>query len=587
MASPSSVFVVSVSVALLLSVLLLLLSAGQLANSKPQDTTSTTTSQQAIIRLPNSEQKSQANNNNNSGQPALVHIKATAIYISEAEFPLSRLLFRLTLKLALDAAERPLLASRVRLALKLRPASSCSQQYAAAVAAEEYFQHNSRLFIVSGCDEAIKSVSRLASQWQVPLMTAAGFSADLDDKSVHKSLIRVAFSLRAAVEFLLRILKTFKWRRVNLIVDQSDPNSFGLRQSIESNVAASQDLEARPELNVLLLNLANLAASSDLLGQPKQLNRSSTIDQNHNQNNDRWPNEATERAVAAVLQQSAAYSRVNILLIPQTHLRKFMLSAYDQNMATGLHTFISIPLLLAHNDEQLATASYGVATGGGGGGGDMYLWHSAASIRNSQARQAFESLMSIYLKIPSTKAYGYYRKNVTQLARTQYASAVAKLNQQATSAESQLQLASNRNNAKGSLQQAANKQQTFVSTNPYSAAFFDCIQMYASAVRESLGTLQAERNATQRRNLVQSFHANLSNLMRNRRYEDMLTGSIYINKNGDRESDYTLDDMNHMNGKYWPVILYRGETRQLERLSRIHWSSDSSSELPLTALDNL
>lgn len=574
----------------------------------------------------------------------IFHVQVTAIHVDKAEFPLSKLLFKLTLKLALSSAEKRLESRRIKLSLNVRSANTCSSQFAGAVAAEEYYIRKARLFIVSGCDDAIRGVSRLASAWRVPVMTAAGFGVDLNDKSIHSTLVRVAFSLKNAVRFLIKILKSFSWHRVNLIVDESDANSFALKDSIEKHLLDSKEFQMN--LNTIGLDLQSLMTSKNnndsttlfMNGQTSYNNNnmsSSSLNTNSTLFNkkslppildwstkttttitfsgeDKWPNEAIEQAIRDALKQSSLFSRVNILLIPQNYLRKFMLTVYDQNMANGLYTFINMPLLLitsssdsttspieqlpsdAHNynttkgqpttslvvgSSRQQQQSYAAQTGE-----NIFLWRTIKSNRNAQAKQAFESLMSIYLKTPTTKAYVYFTAKLLNLANTDFATTTTTT----TQAPNMLINMTTTGNSSSSylirseLPTTGNKIQ--LNINPYAASFYDCIQIYASVLNESFDMiekqLQTSTSIGEKRNkLLSTLHSRVASLVRKRRFDNMVTGTININENGDRETDYTLDDMNPMTGKFSPVILYKGDSKEIERISRIHWSSDETGKV--------
>jgi len=488
------------------------------------------------------------------------HVHATAIHVDRSEFPLTKLLFRLTLKLALESVKKRLEGRGIKLSLRVRSANTCSHQYAGAIAAEEYYTEKTRLFIVSGCDDAIRGVSRLASGWRVPVMTAAGFGADLDNKSVYTTLIRVAFSMRTAVDFLVKVLKSFQWRRANLIVDESDANNLALKGSIEKHIADAQTDDFRLNLNLISFDLQTLAnVGTDASNSSSQGNTShrSVIDE------DNWPNKITDNAVREALRQSSLFSRVNILLVSQHQLRKFMLTVHDMNMANGLYTFINIPLLLVANEEQSdnqsgqtstlqARQTYSASTGE-----DNFVWRSSLSPRNAQAKQAFESLMSIFLRSPTSKAYVYFSSKLSALANSNLSS--GHLN---------------------SSYQDSNQLQTAkiqLNVNPYSASFYDCLQIYSLVLEESFSKLRkGNKGDLWRATTSNDLHANISGQLRNRVFENMVTGTIILNEKGDREADYTLNDLNQLTGKFAPVILYRGDTKELERQARIQWSSDLS-----------
>lgn len=529
-----------------------------------------------------------------SSNSSTLQVQVTAIHIDQAEFPLSRLLFRLTLELAREVVQKRLKSRGVKVLLNVRSANTCSRQYAGAVAAEEYYTKRARLFIVSGCDDAIRGVSRLASSWRVPVMTAAGFGADLNDKLVHKTLIRVAFSLRSAVEFLHKILKSFQWRRVNLIVDESDANSWALKKGIEQQLLdyGKKNGDFQVLLNAIALDLQSLTTDTGglLLQGNSTTNMSSGSVFNRKRSNitanfeDKWPNHLTESAVRDALRQSSLFSRVNILLIPQRYLRKFMLSVHEQNMANGLYTFINMPLLLltaadeesGANTDNDSSYDWSNKTGVKGNytkqqnyqqaatGENVFVWRSLSSSRNAQAKQAFESLMSIFIRAPTSKAYIYFASSLSSLANSEAANSSTAAPNEGPSR----QLMNSRNLAEDTKVQ--------LNINPYSASFYDCLQIYGNILDQSLAAIETESDPKAKSKLKADLHASISKLLRNRRFENMVTGTILINDNGDRDTDYTLDDLNQMTGKYAPVIVYKGESREIERLGRIHWSSDES-----------
>lgn len=504
----------------------------------------------------------------------VTNLQVTAIFVHESEFPLSDLLFRLTLRLALESANERLRAKQLRLLLNIRSANTCSRQYAAAVAAEEFHLRRARLFIVSGCDDAIRAVSRFASNWQVPVMTAAGFGLDLDNKTIHKHLTRVAFSLRTAVEFLMKIFKSLQWRRVNLIVDESDANSVSLKASIDKHLAdasSSEPDEFQVSLNVIPVAFRVLArmslnqsmnetyllasAGEQQTARSKRLSSSNDSGQQQVQSAakvDQWADPAVELSVRESLKQSSSFSRINILLIPSSQVRKFMLVAHELGMANGHYSFIALPLLISAADNQEDAPSAGSqasSTGSqhGYAGESTFVWYSASSSRNAQARRAYESLMSIYLRTPTTKAYIYFANRLMNLVNSAHDPTIANASSPAKKPR--------------------------LDINPYSASFYDCLQIYATVLEEFLTTRGTVEELNHR-----STYANVSEMMKNRRFTNMVTGTITINANGDRETDYTLDDLNQQTGRFNPVILYKGDTRDIERLGRIHWSSDSSGE---------
>lgn len=547
-------------------------------------------------------------------KPKPLKLRVSAIYVAESEFPLSRQLFNLTIIYAVSEMNKRLERHGVELVPSVKYAGTCARQYAAAISAEEYHLYKARLFIVSGCDEAIRQVSRMAAVWSTPVLTPAGFSADLDNKRVYKTLIRVSFSVQGIVDFLIKIFKSFKWRNINLIVDESHPNSVILRSSIvkhfkryspdylDTSLGADSEHQQSTNnstksndhfvdsdgtnfyisLNELKLDLTSLLSQqssftsnqsishSAFIGKPTDSGRDDvkvkTNTEKRQHEADIWPNEASDYAVRDSLHQSALWSHVNILLVPQEYLRRFMLTAYDMDMANGQYSFISLPLVQVsnsnENQQQDNNKSEQKARTQVASNDDEFLWRAAGSPRNSHARQAFESVMAIYLRAPTTKMYVNFVGKIIELAAARQQYGVSKTTTSAS-----------------------------LDINSYLASFYDCIDIFSTALDESLTELRQFKQFKQPALLSQSKEnktskaitasAKLGNAicykLRKRKFDNLLTGSsVSFDENGDRETDYTLDDMSSMTGKLRPVISYKGETGAIERLARIQWASSSS-----------
>ena len=74
-------------------------------------------------------------------------------------------------------------------------AASCEANSVAGMAAEEYYLRQVNGIIGPICTRALDPVARLASHWEIPVITAGGIGIEFANKNVFKSLTRIAFSL--------------------------------------------------------------------------------------------------------------------------------------------------------------------------------------------------------------------------------------------------------------------------------------------------------------------------------------------------------------------------------------------------------
>lgn len=72
---------------------------------------------------------------------------------------------------------------------------SNTDNYAAALAAEEYYLRKVSVFIGPACGVALDACARMASYWNVPIMTAGGVGHEFSRKNIYTTLTRLAFSL--------------------------------------------------------------------------------------------------------------------------------------------------------------------------------------------------------------------------------------------------------------------------------------------------------------------------------------------------------------------------------------------------------
>src|SRR5207248_2023406 len=115
---------------------------------------------------------------------------------------------------------------------------------------------------------------------------------------------------------------------------------------------------------------------------------------------------------------------------------------------------------------------------------------------------------------------------------------------------------------------------TRADVNPIVAAFYDAVLVYALAANQTLGARNTSETAA---DVIKSIWG--------RKFNDIgLTGDILINQNGDREADYTLNDMDPETGVMVPVATYFGSEQKYEKMKgvEIHWpgGGDAPPDIP-------
>ncbi|XP_053133430.1 atrial natriuretic peptide receptor 1 isoform X2 [Hemicordylus capensis] len=113
--------------------------------------------------------------------------------------------------------------------------------------------------------------------------------------------------------------------------------------------------------------------------------------------------------------------------------------------------------------------------------------------------------------------------------------------------------------------------------NYITAAFYDGVLLYAQALNETLEQGGSIRNGTA-----------ITLQMRDRVFCGA-TGCLKIDENGDRETDYSLWDMDPNSGEFEIVINYTGTTKKLEIVpgKDIHWPGNAvPRDVPLCGFEN-
>lgn len=75
------------------------------------------------------------------------------------------------------------------------------------------------------CDFSLAPVARYTPVWNVPVITSGGFAHDFDEKqkldSEYNTLTRMGPNFSSMSEYILHLLKTFGWKKLQLLYDQA------------------------------------------------------------------------------------------------------------------------------------------------------------------------------------------------------------------------------------------------------------------------------------------------------------------------------------------------------------------------------
>ncbi|KAK8741206.1 hypothetical protein OTU49_002557, partial [Cherax quadricarinatus] len=196
------------------------------------------------------------------------------------------------------------------------------------------------------------------------------------------------------------------------------------------------------------------------------------------------------------------------------NVRRIMLAAAGLNMvATGEYAFFNIEIFTG------TSANY-------------KPWHNASDSdeRNEIAKKAYEAVLTVTARAPSSDQYKNFSSHVKKIAQEEFG---YKYEEE--------------------------------SVNPYVAGFFEGVLVYAAALNSTL----REGGA------ITDGHHIVANMW-NRTFDSNVvppwfTGNISIDARGDRKADYSLLDMNPVTGIFESVATYYGESESLEFMGNITW----------------
>nr|XP_027206248.1 atrial natriuretic peptide receptor 1-like [Dermatophagoides pteronyssinus] len=208
----------------------------------------------------------------------------------------------------------------------------------------------------------------------------------------------------------------------------------------------------------------------------------------------------------------AKESRVILILTTGETLRQILLAAFDLQMGNGGYVFLTVELFKHAN-------SFG-----------NFDWFVINDTRNDDVKHMYESLFILTVHVPMTEMYQKFANDVIEKSRNEF-----------------------------------NTSFTMKDVNVILAGFHDSVIMYGVAVTETIsnGYDPIDGNEVTKR-------------LWNRTFSDYLSGDIFINANGDKETDYTLEDFDPITFKMKSIIIYSGRDDKIiwSNLTAIHWPNN-------------
>ncbi|XP_052786459.1 atrial natriuretic peptide receptor 1-like isoform X4 [Mya arenaria] len=205
-----------------------------------------------------------------------------------------------------------------------------------------------------------------------------------------------------------------------------------------------------------------------------------------------------------------------------------MIKAHELNFDNGEYVFFSIDLFSSKNEST-----------------KPWYRENDTQERNEKAKKAYEALMTVTLRKPTSPEYKNFSREVKRRAKSRY--------ENFTYGEEEV--------------------------NSFVGAFHDAVILYALALNE---TLQANRSITN--------GTEITRRMWNRTFRG-ITGNVSIDDNGDRNADYSLLDMDPVTGEFEVVANYFGNTKRYEQVDgkSIRWAGGldrAPPDTPKCGFDN-
>ncbi|XP_046544533.1 atrial natriuretic peptide receptor 1-like isoform X1 [Haliotis rubra] len=366
--------------------------------------------------------------------------------------------------------------------------SNCSETNGPLAAIDMYVEKSAHVFFGPSCDYSVAPIARFTFKWGIPVISAGALVSAFQDKSKYKLLTRMMGSYAKAGEFFLDLCTTFGWKNVGLLYHnfKNDPNMG------KSNC-------------FFTMEAIFLAWKYVHGGEPWHKDFDQTNPVNYRD----------------ILVDASNNARIVVLCASPQAVREIMIKAHELNFDNGEYVFFNIDLFSSKNDSERP-------------------WYKEGDDeeRNNKARIAYEALMTVTLRKPTSPEYKIFSTEVKRRAKEMY--------ENFTYGEEEV--------------------------NSFVGAFHDAVILYALALNETLAANISITNGSE-----------ITKRMWNRTFEG-ITGTVSIDQNGDRNADYSLLDLNPDTDTFEVVANYYGNKKQYEPVEHksIHWAGGRNSPPPDT-----
>ncbi|XP_046368235.2 atrial natriuretic peptide receptor 1-like isoform X2 [Haliotis rufescens] len=361
--------------------------------------------------------------------------------------------------------------------------SQCSETEAPLVAIDMYVEKSAHVFLGPACDYSVAPVARFSPKWKIPVITAGALVSAFHDKKEYQLLTRILGSYAMTGNFFLEMCHNFGWSHVGMMYNDYKTNTN------------------KGKSNCFFVMEAIYLTMNKEFGKPWHLN---------------FDEEAGDVDFEEFLSQAAKNARIIVLCASPDSVREIMIKAHELNFDNGEYVFFNIDLFSSKNASERP-----------------WYRENDTEARNKKARLAYEALMTVTLRKPTSPEYRRFSEEVKRRAAQMY--------KNFTYGEEEV--------------------------NSFVGAFHDAVILYALALNE---TLEANGSI--------SDGAAITRRMWNRTFEG-ITGTVSIDANGDRNADYSLLDLNPESEKYEVVANYYGNRRRYEPVAgkRVYWAGGLDS----------
>ncbi|XP_069101885.1 atrial natriuretic peptide receptor 1-like isoform X3 [Argopecten irradians] len=390
---------------------------------------------------------------------------------------------------AIDSIENSTKLPNHKLVVNYRD-SQCSETIGPLKAIDLYVDKEVDVFFGPACDYAAAPIARFSAYWNIPVISAGAAVRAFDNKTEYKLLTRIRGSFAKNAEFVEEVAKAFNWTNIGLFFHEN----MGAKGTGKSDCYFAVE-----PIFYMLKSTFNI--------QP----RYEQFDENFPEDHD----------YGELLQKASTYTRIVVLCASANSVREIMIKAHELNFDNGEYVFLNIDLFSSKNESE-----------------KPWEREDDTPERNEKARKAYEALMTVTLRKPTSPEYKHFSEEVKKRAESK-----------------------DRNFTYGEEE-----------VNSFVGAFHDAVILYAIALNETLTRNRSITNGTE-----------ITKLMWNRTF-DGITGTVSIDDNGDRNADYSLLDMDPATGKFQVVANYYGNNKEYKPVNekKIFWAGGRTSPPPDT-----